>query len=82
MTDRPKTASDRTAKLTRRQRRVLAALQSMHEHHGYAPTLRELADAVGVASPSTILADIRALERAGLIERRQGQPRTARLTRT
>ncbi|MBS3940738.1 MAG: MarR family transcriptional regulator [Actinobacteria bacterium] len=80
MTDRPKTASDRTTKLTRRQRQVLAALHRLHARHGYAPTLRELADELELASPSTVLVHVRALERAGLIERRAGQPRTARLT--
>ncbi|MFA9446589.1 hypothetical protein [Egicoccus sp. AB-alg6-2] len=73
-------AHDRPADLTHRQRQVLAALRRLYERHGYAPTLRELADEVGVSSPSTILSHVRVLERRGAIERRPGRPRTARLT--
>lgn len=76
MTDRPTNGS---ADLNRRERQVLAALQRLHERDGYAPTLRELANEVGLSSPSTVLRHVQALERRGVVQRRPGRPRTARL---
>ncbi|HSK23784.1 MAG TPA: hypothetical protein VK906_11435 [Egicoccus sp.] len=62
--------------LTHRQREVLDALEHFYDRHGYAPTLRELADALDLASPSTVLTHIRELERHGKIVREAGLSRT------
>lgn len=64
--------------LTRRQRQVLAALRRIHEDLGFAPTLRELGDEVGLASASSVHAHLKSLERLGLVERRAGRPRALR----
>jgi repressor LexA len=40
--------------LTQRQREVLAALQRLHDQHGFAPSLREVASEVGLASTSSV----------------------------
>lgn len=64
--------------LTRRQREVLAALHRIHQRLGYAPTLRELGDEVGLASASSVHAHLTSLERLGLVERSAGRPRALR----
>ena len=62
-----------------RQEQVLAALAAYWHEHGISPSLRELAEAVGVASPSTIAWHLRHLEKAWKVTSRGGQPRTLRL---
>jgi repressor LexA len=64
--------------LTQRQREVLAALQRLHDQHGFAPSLREVASEVGLASTSSVHHHVVRLEQRGLIDRRPGQPRTVR----
>lgn len=55
--------------LTKRQRQVLEFVREHAERHGYPPTVREIATAVGVSSSSTVHAQLKSLERQGLIER-------------
>ncbi len=43
--------------------------------HGYPPTVREIGEAVGLASPSTVHAHLANLERAGLLKRDPTKPR-------
>lgn len=62
--------------LTRRQREVLAALRRLTDRSGHPPTLRELADDVGLASPSTVLHHVRILVDRGHLELTPGSPRT------
>jgi repressor LexA len=64
--------------LTRRQRDVLDALQRLHDQHGFAPSLREVADEVGLASASSVHAHVVRLEERGLLERRPRLSRTVR----
>ncbi|WP_052669014.1 LexA family protein [Nitriliruptor alkaliphilus] len=64
--------------LTRRQREVLAALQRIHQRHGFPPTLRELGEDVGLSSASSVHAHVKTLERLGLVEHRAGRNRTLR----
>ena len=49
------------------------------DEHGYPPTVREIGDAVGLASPSTVHAHLANLERAGLIRRDATKPRAIEL---
>jgi DNA-binding MarR family transcriptional regulator len=60
--------------LTHRAREVLAALERLTERDGYAPSLRELGDEVGLRSASSVLAHMHALEDARLIETRARPP--------
>jgi repressor LexA len=62
--------------LTQRQREVLEALRRLHERHGFAPSSREVAGEVGLASVSSV--HVVKLTERGLVERRPGQPRTVR----
>lgn len=69
---------DRTIDLTKRQRQVLAALERLSMDNGFAPTLREIASEVGLASASSVHHHVRVLEEAELVERRAGCPRAIR----
>jgi repressor LexA len=66
--------------LTERQRQILDFLTSYLNAHGYPPTVREIGEAVGLASPSTVHAHLANLERAGLIKRDPTKPRALELT--
>ena len=66
--------------LTERQRQILDFLTSYLDVHGYPPTVREIGEAVGLASPSTVHAHLANLERAGLIKRDPTKPRALELT--
>lgn len=66
--------------LTERQRQILDFLTSYLDAHGYPPTVREIGEAVGLASPSTVHAHLANLERAGFIKRDPTKPRALELT--
>ena len=58
-----------SAKLTPRRRQILDYLINTTTEQGYPPSLREIAAAVRLKSPSTVLFHLRALEEAGYIRR-------------
>ncbi|MFE6808587.1 helix-turn-helix domain-containing protein [Streptomyces sp. NPDC057681] len=58
--------------ITERQRSVLAAIRAHIADHGEAPTVREIAAAVGLSSPSSVLYQLRRLEEAGVLRRARG----------
>lgn len=57
------------SRLTSRQRAVLTAIRDWVVRYGYAPSSREIADAVGLASTSSVSRHLRALEELGLLRR-------------
>ena len=65
--------------LTPRQRQIWDFLIDYGDRHGYPPTVREIGEAVGLASPSTVHAHLANLERAGLIRRDPTKPRALEL---
>jgi repressor LexA len=65
--------------LTERQRQIWEYLESYVDAHGYPPTVREIGEAVGLASPSTVHAHLANLERAGLLRRDRTKPRALEL---
>ena len=67
--------------LTDRQRQILDFLTKYVDDHGYPPTVREIGEAVGLASPSTVHAHLANLERAGLLRRDPTKPRAIELRR-
>jgi repressor LexA len=67
--------------LTERQRQILDFLTKYVDSHGYPPTVREIGEAVGLASPSTVHAHLANLERAGLLKRDPTKPRAIELYR-
>ena len=67
--------------LTGRQQEIWKFLTDYVDGHGYPPTVREIGEAVGLASPSTVHAHLANLERAGLIKRDPTKPRALELRR-
>jgi repressor LexA len=67
------------AELTGRQREIWTFLAEYVDRHGYPPTVREIGEAVGLASPSTVHAHLANLERAGLLRRDPTKPRALEL---
>jgi repressor LexA len=65
---------------TERQRAILDYLREFVDEHGYPPTVREIGEAVGLSSPSTVHAHLAQLERAGLLRRNPSKPRALELT--
>ena len=63
--------------LTTRQREVLAFIRSFTGRHGVPPTVREIGDKFQV-TPRAAFDHLRALERKGMLQRRQSAGRTSR----
>ena len=61
--------------LTARQQEIWQFLVDYVDRHGYPPTVREIGEEVGLASPSTVHAHLANLERAGLLRRDPTKPR-------
>jgi repressor LexA len=65
--------------LTGRQQEIWDFLVDYVDQRGYPPTVREIGEAVGLASPSTVHAHLANLERAGLLKRDPTKPRAVEL---
>jgi repressor LexA len=65
--------------LTGRQQEIWQFLVDYVDSHGYPPTVREIGEAVGLASPSTVHAHLANLERAGVLRRDPTKPRALEL---
>jgi repressor LexA len=65
--------------LTARQQEIWNYLVEYVDSHGYPPTVREIGEQVGLASPSTVHAHLANLERAGLLRRDPTKPRALEL---
>jgi repressor LexA len=65
--------------LTGRQQEIWDFLVQYVDERGYPPTVREIGEAVGLASPSTVHAHLANLERAGLLRRDPTKPRALEL---
>ena len=65
--------------LTTRQREIYDFVTGYVDGHGYPPTVREIGEAVGLASPSTVHAHLANLERAGYLRRDPTKPRALEL---
>lgn len=61
--------------LTPRQQQILDVVRQSVRTQGYPPTVREIAQRVGLASPSTVQHHLDALGRLGYLQRVPGQPR-------
>ncbi|WP_410871872.1 transcriptional repressor LexA [Nocardia sp. A7] len=58
-----------------RQRTVLDVIRSSVTERGYPPSIREIGDAVGLTSTSSVAHQLRALERKGYLRRDPNRPR-------
>jgi repressor LexA len=65
--------------LTGRQQEIWQFLTEYVGRHGYPPTVREIGESVGLASPSTVHAHLANLERAGYLRRDPTKPRALEL---
>ncbi|MDO5534133.1 MAG: transcriptional repressor LexA [Propionibacteriaceae bacterium] len=61
--------------LTIRQRLILETIREAIEVRGYPPTIREMGDAVGLASPSSVTHQLKVLEAKGFLSRDPKRPR-------
>jgi repressor LexA len=61
--------------LTPRQRKVLEVIVENVERRGYPPSMREIGEAVGLTSPSSVAHQLGALERKGYLRRDPNRPR-------
>jgi repressor LexA len=61
--------------LTPRQRKVLEVIRDAVERRGYPPSMREIGDAVGLTSTSSVSHQLITLERKGYLRRDPNRPR-------
>lgn len=69
------TIGDSGADLTARQRKVLEVIQTWVDRYGYPPSVREIGEAVGLTSTSSVSHQLRALQRKGYLRRDANRPR-------
>lgn len=69
------TRRDRGSGLTERQRTILEVIRSSVSTRGYPPSIREIGDAVGLTSTSSVAHQLRTLERKGYLRRDPNRPR-------
>jgi len=73
MSDRSQTTPD--PGLTERQRTILDVIRASVTTRGYPPSIREIGDAVGLTSTSSVAHQLRTLERKGYLRRDPNRPR-------
>ncbi|MFB4317903.1 transcriptional repressor LexA [Actinomadura sp. 21ATH] len=61
--------------LTQRQRMVLEVIRDSVQRRGYPPSMREIGEAVGLTSTSSVSHQLRALQRKGYLRRDPNRPR-------
>ena len=61
--------------LTKRQQEILDYIRGEVHRHGYPPSVREIGEAVGLSSSSTVHSHLAALEAKGFIRRDPSKPR-------
>ena len=61
--------------LTQRQRRILEVIREAVQRQGYPPSVREIGQAVGLTSTSSVAHQLTTLERKGYIRRDPNRPR-------
>ncbi len=62
--------------LTPRQRGILDVIETSMRERGYPPSVREIGEAVGLTSPSTVHSHLNSLMRMGFLKRDASKPRT------
>lgn len=61
--------------LTPRQQKVLEVIRTWVDKYGYPPSVREIGEAVGLTSTSSVSHQLRALQRKGYLRRDANRPR-------
>jgi repressor LexA len=68
------------AQLTQRQMDILTFIERTVGERGYPPSVREIGEAVGLASPSTVHSHLHTLQRLGYLRRDPTKPRAIEVT--
>ena len=68
------------AELSNMQKRIYEYIVACIQQQGYPPSVREIGEAVGLKSPSTVHFHLKHLEEAGMIEKGAGKGRAITLT--
>src|SRR5215203_4146978 len=68
-----------TGPLTARQRRIVDFIATTVRERGYPPTVREIGEAVGLTSSSSVHAQLANLERLGVLRKDPTKPRAMTL---
>lgn len=63
----------------KRQRQILEFIQQYIQANGFAPTLKQIAQSIGVSSLATVHEHLAALEAKGLIRKKSGRNRSVEL---
>lgn len=71
----PSGAVNPTDPLTDRQRRILSVIRESVAERGYPPSIREIGQAAGLASSSSVAHQLRSLEQKGYLRRDPNRPR-------
>ena len=66
--------------LSERQQQVLEYIKQTVESRGYPPSVREIGEAVGLSSPSSVHAQLNSLVEAGMIKKDPAKPRAIMIT--
>ena len=61
--------------LTARQRQILDCIDQTMRERGYPPSVREIGEAVGLGSPSTVHSHLNSLQKMGYLRRDPSKPR-------
>ncbi len=67
--------SSTAGKITARQRQVLDFIEVQMRERGYPPSVREIGEAIGLTSPSTVHSHLNTLQRLGYLRRDPTKPR-------
>jgi repressor LexA len=67
------------AGLTPRQRRVLQVIKESVQRRGYPPSMREIGEAVGLTSTSSVAHQLASLQRMGFLRRDPNRPRAVEI---
>ena len=67
-------------RLTDRQRQILEVIDAVVTERGYPPSVREIGEAVGLTSPSTVHTHLSSLQRLGYLRRDPTKPRAIEVT--
>lgn len=76
----PSNAVNPADALTDRQRRILSVIRESVAERGYPPSIREIGQAAGLASSSSVAHQLRSLERKGYLRRDPNRPRALVVT--
>jgi len=64
-----------TTRLTQRQQQILEVIERYMAERGYPPSVRDIGEAVGLTSPSSVHSQLRTLQRLGYLRRDPTKPR-------